>query len=238
MTPLKCLIIDDEPIARKIIREYVADIRFLELVGEAENPIRTRHFLAEHAVDLIFLDVEMPGMNGIEFLRLVHPSTLTILTTAYPQYALQGYELDVLDYLVKPISFERFLKAVQKAQHYHQLTHNSSAGPAPAEAIFIKCERKIERIQVDDILYVKAMANYVVLHTAQRKYIAYQSMKGMEEKLPAGLFVRIHKSYLVALPAISSIDHHQVLLGETALPVSKSYRQAALEKIDPFLIRR
>jgi DNA-binding LytR/AlgR family response regulator len=238
MSSLRCLIVDDEPVARKIIREYIDDVDFLELAGEAENPAQTTAYLTGDAIDLIFLDVQMPGMNGIDFLKTVHPSTMTVMTTAFPEYALEGFDLDVLDYLVKPIAFERFLKAVQKARDYHLMKTSFQEGGASQDGFFIKCEGKIEKILIQEILYVKAMANYVILHTAQRKYVAYMTLKGLGEKLPAGLFVRIHKSYLVSLQAIDQIKNNMAVLGNMNLPVSKHYRHDALEKINQVLFKR
>jgi DNA-binding LytR/AlgR family response regulator len=231
MNPLKCFIIDDEPVARKIIREYIAETDFLVLEGEAESPAQLGAQLAS-GIELLFLDVQMPGINGIEFLRSMKDSkTLTILSTAYPEYALQGFELDVLDYLVKPISNERFLKACHKALDYFQLKAKAGKATEAEEMLFIKCDRAMERIFIRDILYVEAMANYVILHTPKRRYITYQSFTGMIEKLPAGMFVRIHKSYLVALRALSSIAGNKAILGGTQLPISRYYRSSAMKKI-------
>jgi DNA-binding LytR/AlgR family response regulator len=239
MNRLKCLIVDDEPVARKIIREYIDDVDFLELSGEVENPARAAPFLGgDHGADLIFLDVQMPGMNGIDFLKTVHPAPMTVLTTAYPQYALQGFELDVLDYLVKPIGFDRFLKAAHKAREYHLMKTVFQENGAVPDAFFVKSDRRIEKIAFHEILYVQAMANYVVIHTPTRKYVAHLTLKGVEESLPADQFVRIHKSYVVALSAVTSIESTAAALGPRVLPVSKHYRTAAMQKIQPFLLKR
>ena len=233
MKPLKCFIIDDEPVARKIIREYIAETDFLFLAGEVETPV---HLNIPDGVDLLFLDVQMPGINGIDFLRgMGKASMLTILTTAYPDYALQGFDLDVLDYLVKPISGDRFRKAAQKALDYYLLKEQAGKLPGAEEMIFVKCDRMMERLYIRDIRYVEAMANYVILHTSKRRYITYQTFTAMSEKLPNASFVRIHRSYLVALPALTGIAGSKAILGETRLPISRYYRSSALKKIAAML---
>jgi len=237
MISLKCLIIDDEPVARKIIREYIEETDFLELAGEAENALDTSIDPAGGDVDLIFLDVQMSGMSGIEFLDQIHPSALTIMTTAYPEYALRGYELDVLDYLVKPISFERFLKAAHKAFDFHTLKLKADT-PTPDDTILIKCDRILERIFIRDIQYVEAMANYVIVHTEQKKYVTYLTFKGISEQLPSTLFVRIHKSYLIALAAITRVENNRAIIGNNVLPISKYYRRTAMTGIRQLTLKR
>lgn len=235
MSKMKCIIIDDEPLARKVIREYISEIDFLELAAEAESIDEIRPALAD--TDLIFLDVQMPGTNGIEFLYRERPSCIIILTTAFPQYALQGYELDVLDYLVKPISAERFTKAVHKAQELHKMRTLAEEQPS-TDSIFIKCDRKIESIAIKDISHIEAMANYVVVHTKQKKYITYMTLKRMNELLPLNFFVQIHKSYLAALHAIKRIEGNTLHLEQTSLPISKHYKTGAMDIIRRQLVRR
>lgn len=240
MSPLQCLIIDDEPVARKVIREYIEDTDFLALLGEAENPVKAGIMMQEKHTDLVFLDIQMPRMSGIDFLKTAQSLPMAVITTAYPEYALQGFELDVLDYLIKPIGFDRFLKAAHKAREYHQMKTGGGGGDPEfmQQAFFIKCDRKIEKIVISDIVYVQALANYVVIHTQQRKYVTYITFKGIEERLPQDSFVRIHKSYLVALSAISNIDHNKVSISRTILPLSKHYKQQAMEKIRPFVVKK
>jgi len=237
MSRIKCFVIDDEPVARRIIREYISDIDFLELYGEAEHVLDPLFRQAVQGIDLLFLDVQLPGLSGTEYLRQARPDKLTILTTAYPDYALQGYELDVLDYLVKPIGFERFMKAAQKARDFCLLQLNAGANPLSSEDIFIKCDRKIERIALRDILYVEARANYVMLHTPQRRFTTYTTFSSMNEKLPEGLFVRIHKSYIISLGALTGIAGNKALLGAIVLPISRYYRRPAMTKINQRVFR-
>ena len=236
MNKLRCLVIDDEPVARKIIREYIEDVDFLELTGEAENAMEADKLFKEKELDLIFLDVQMPGMSGIEFLQKTCFEKMVVMTTAYPQYALQGFELDVMDYLVKPIPFERFYKAAAKCLDYNNL--RSGTAVQAEDTIFVKCDRKIEKIMTKDILYVKGMANYVIIYTAERRYITYMTFKGIEEKLPAAAFARIHKSYLISVAAISSIGGNEVMIGKNKLPVSKFYKNSFLKAIDPLILKR
>ena len=166
---LQCIIVDDEPSARKLLEEYIEDVDFLELVGKAENPLKANAILNTQQVDLMFLDVDMPKMSGIEFLRSIPSLPLAIMTTAYTEYAIQGFELDVLDYLVKPISFERFLKACNKAREYFTSSSTSATGTtAQADFFFVKCDGKIEKVFHEELIYVEAMLNYVVLHTENR----------------------------------------------------------------------
>jgi DNA-binding LytR/AlgR family response regulator len=171
---MNCVVIDDEPLARECISNYIAQIDFLNISGVSINPVGLSRLLNEQQIDLVFLDIEMPGMNGIEFLKMSEKLPMVIITTAYPSFALESYQLDVLDYLVKPITFNRFFKAVNKARDYFQLLHSSSAvnHPAPAaDYFFIKCDYKFEKIYFNEILYVEAMLNYVTIYTEKGRYI-------------------------------------------------------------------
>lgn len=235
---LRCAIIDDEPVARKILREYAEDVDFLRLAGEFGDAVEAYNFICRETVDLIFLDIEMPRLSGIELLKSVKRDSLVVLTTAYPQFALESYELDVLDYLLKPIAFERFLKAAEKSRARLLANNRRSAAESPPEFFFVKSNRRIERVAFDDVLYVEGLSNYVVIHTADKKLVAYLTFKNIEAQLPAERFVRIHKSYLVALAAISRIEDDTVALGSSKLPVGKFYRDHFLQKIASFSLKR
>lgn len=226
---LKCLIIDDEPIARKLLQEYIEETDFLELVGTAVNPLKATGLLSSTPIDLIFLDINMPKMSGMEFLRSVPNLPMVIMTTAYGQYALDGFELAVVDYLVKPFSLERFLKATQKAFELKQLKDNKAA-PANAEAdhFFIKCDGRLEKVIYNDLLYVEAMANYVILNTTTDKLIAYLTIKGILEKLPAPQFMQVHKSYVVNTNRINTIDGNTLHLGDARITMSASYADGVM----------
>jgi DNA-binding LytR/AlgR family response regulator len=229
---LNCVIIDDEPIARKIIEEYIADIDFLDLTGKAENPVKAASLLSETRVDLIFLDINMPRLNGIEFLRSSSNLPAVIITTAYPEYALEGFALDVLDYVVKPVSFERFLKACNKAKNYFDLKMKADEiEKSKADHFFIKCDNSIEKIFYDDLLYVEGLLNYVVLHTVSGKMMVYMTIKSMLEQLPPELFIKVHKSYIINLAKIKGIEGNTIKIGSTNIAISQNLKDEVLKKI-------
>lgn len=233
---INCLVVDDEPIARKGIIEHIQQIDFLYLTAECKNAIEAATWLKKAEVDLIFLDIQMPRLTGIDFLRNLPNAPLVIFTTAYPEYAIEGFELDVLDYLLKPVSFARFMRAVNKASDYLM---KSKKDTLPSTSFFfIKVNQKLEKIKIDEVLYVEAMSNYIVIHTRQKKHIAYLTFKGIEEKLPDHLFIRTHKSYLVSINAIQSIDAEEVSLENVSLPISKTYREDVMRKISDRLFKR
>ena len=233
---LKCVTIDDEPLARECIANYVNEIDFLQLSGTGSNAIELSRLIDQHQVDLVFLDIHMPVMNGIEYLKMTAKPPMVIITTAYPSYALESFQLDVLDYLVKPITFNRFFKAVTKAKDYHQLlqrsaqanTTNSLAG---ADHFFIKCDYKYERIYFEEILFVEAMQNYVTIYTTKGKYITLLYMKNVEQNLDKRLFIRVHKSFIVAASKIESIENNEIIIGSHRIPISRNYRDDVIQKV-------
>ena len=230
---LHCIIVDDEPLARKVLREYVEDAGFLSLAGEAENPIKARDLLDTRPVDLIFLDINMPKLSGIEFLRSSKSLPMTIMTTAYAEHALDGFELDVIDYLVKPFSFERFLKASHKAREYHLLSHPPlPTGEIKQDYFFVKCDGRLEKLLYSELVYVEAMLNYVILHTSGGdKLIVYLTMKSILEQLPPALFLKVHKSYIINLAKVKSIEGNLVHVDSTPIPVSQQYYEQAVKTI-------
>lgn len=233
---INCLVVDDEPIAREGIMEYVRQIDYLNPVAQCKSAAEAAGLLQKHKIDLIFLDIQMPKLTGIEFVKALAEPPLVIFTTAYSEYALEGFELDVVDYLLKPISFARFLKAVEKAQNY--LHARNKEVSITGDFFFIKCNGKIEKIIMADVIYIEAMANYVIIYTKQKKYITYLTFSGIEEQLPAELFVRIHKSFLVAISAIQTIDGNEVITGSMRLPLSKNYRNEVMSRIESRFIKR
>lgn len=228
---INCLIIDDEPLARKGLREYIDDIDFITIAGEYDTPLKVMDKLQGGDVQLIFLDIQMPKLTGLDFLKTLQNPPLVIITTAYPQYALEGFELDVLDYLLKPISFNRFLKAVRKAKEYYTSQPVLPAAPTTPGYIFIKADNKLVKIMHDDILFIEAMQNYVTIYTTTKKYVTYLTFKGIEESLPAANFLKVHKSYIVQLNKVDSIEGGAIIIGQHAIPVSRANKDEILDKI-------
>lgn len=234
---MTCIIVDDEPVARKILREFTSQVHFLELAGEFDTAIKADTYLKSNNADILFLDIEMPKLSGLEFLKRSAVKPLVILTTAYPEYALEGYELDIIDYLLKPIPFARFLKAVQKAKEYAELR----ATPAPhpfSSGLFVRSERRIEKIELKDILYIESMGNYVNIFLENKKIIAYLTMKGLESQLPPNDFIKIHQSFLVSFSRISAIEGNSVKVKDKILPISRNYRDAVMQVIEQRMLKR
>jgi DNA-binding LytR/AlgR family response regulator len=241
MMKLRCVIVDDEPIARKVLREFTGQIPWLELAGEFDSVSKVEAFLPGAAVDLLFLDIEMPKRSGLQYLKAAPSGTarpLVILTTAFPQYALEGYELDIIDYLLKPVAYNRFLKAIQKAKDYLEL-RQASAIPLTLDSwLFVRSEKRIERIEMRDILYIQSLGNYVTIFTPAKRILAYLTLKGLESQLPPGEFVKIHQSYLVSLSRIDSIEGNQILAGGKPLPLSRNYRENVMQVVERRLLKR
>ena len=233
---INCLVVDDEPIAREGLMEYVRQIDYLNPVAQCKSAVEAAGLLQKNKIDLIFLDIQMPKLTGIEFVKALADPPLIIFTTAYSEYALEGFELDVVDYLLKPISFARFLKAAEKAQSYFCARKKDVS--INNDFFFIKCNGKIEKIIMAEVLYIEAMANYVIIYTRQKKYITYLTFSGIEEQLPAELFVRIHKSFLVAIAAIQTIDGNEVITNSMRLPLSKNYKNDVMSRIESRFIKR
>jgi len=227
---INCIIVDDEPVARKLLEEYIQDVDFLELKGKAENPLKANTLLDNNEIDLMFLDINMPKLSGIEFLRTSKELPPTILTTAYAEYAVEGFELSVLDYLVKPFSFERFFKAVNKAKDYYELK-TKQPGSIHNNYFFVKCDGKIEKIFYDELLFIEAMLNYVILHTESRKMIVYLTVKSIAEQLPADKFLKIHKSYIVNTSKIKNIEGNEINLGSAKVTMSQSLQDSVMKEI-------
>lgn len=233
---LKCVIIDDEPLARECIANYIGEVDFLKLVGTGNNPLDLAQLMDEHSPDLIFLDIQMPVMNGIDFLKSTQHLPMVIITTAYPSYALEGFQLDVMDYLVKPIVFARFFMAVNKAKDYHRLLSmtavaNHERSVSAMDYFFIKCGHKFERICFDDILYVEALQNYVTIFTTKGKYITLLQLKNVEQNLSSQSFIRVHKSYIVSIPKIETIENNEIVIQSSRIPISRYYRDEVIDRV-------
>lgn len=228
---LNCLIIDDEPLARQQIESYISRVPYLLLAGSVRNPVIGKSVLDNEAIDLIFLDIKMQQMTGIDFLRENHVNQQVILVTAYPEYALDGFELEVTDYLMKPVTFERFLKAVEKAQALVSGTDTIKAVKHQPDYLYVKNNQRYEKISLGDILYIESMLNYVNIVTAKKKYTIYSSLKNAEACLPKDKFLRIHKSYIVAVAKIEAIDANAVCVDSHRLPLSRSNKNDIIRAV-------
>jgi DNA-binding LytR/AlgR family response regulator len=232
---ISCIIIDDEPLARKGLKEYITDVDFLQLTGEFENPVKAMNMLAEEEVHLLFLDIQMPKITGLDFFKsLQHPPPV-IFTTAFPKYALEGFELNALDYLVKPISFDRFLKAAMRAKEFYEVRQKNNAettaGSGASGYFFIKADNKLVKIFYDDILFAEAMQNYVVIQTNDKKFITYLTFRSVEEYLPSDKFIKTHKSYIISASKVDSIEANGIRIGQHHIPISRNLKDEVMEKL-------
>ncbi len=229
---MNCLVIDDEPLARECIKDYIHKVDFLEFCGEGTNPTQIAALIEKTTIDLIFLDIQMPLMTGLEYLKNTAHRPMVILTTAYPNYALEGYELDVLDYLVKPITFSRFYKSILKAKDYFKLIPASgfkSQKDNSSSYFFIKCDNVYEKIAVAEIEYVQAQQNYVVFYTKEQKYMTLMPLKRIWDMLPYSNFVQVHKSFVVAIDKIRTLEKTQLHLTKACVPLSRNYKEKVRE---------
>jgi two-component system LytT family response regulator len=230
---INCVIIDDEPLAREGMSNYVREVDFLKLAGVCENPLELVKLLEQHSVDLIFLDIQMPKMNGLDFLKMVQNPPLVIITTAYPTYAIEGFQLNVLDYLLKPITFDRFFKSVNKARdYYHLITRSSPAIADPtADYFFIRCGSKYEKIYFNQILYIEGMQNYITIYTEKGKFVTLLYLKNLEENLDNKAFIRVHKSYIVSIDKIEAIEGNEIFIQSNRIPISRNYREEVIQRV-------
>jgi DNA-binding LytR/AlgR family response regulator len=233
---IRCLVVDDEPLALDILEDYISKVPFLNLVKTTTSAIEGLSLVQSDAIDLVFLDVQMPELTGIQFLKIINGKCDVILTTAYSQYALDGYELDVVDYLLKPIAFDRFYKAAQKVLQSTVNTNSSAPKVLSVQKnhdfIFVKTEHKIQKIYLDDILYIEGLKDYISIFTRSERIITLQNMKKMEESLPSKSFIRVHKSYIIALGKIESIERSLIQIGEKIIPIGDTYREYFFKQIE------
>jgi DNA-binding LytR/AlgR family response regulator len=228
---LNCLIIEDEKPASDLIKDYVGTIPGLKLIAVCEDVMSATQILSEQQVDIIFLDINLPKINGIDFIKTIHKKYHVIITTAYDNYAIQGFELDVTDYLLKPISFERFLKAVNKVMSLIKGEAQVSQNEVGSDYFFVKSDNKYEKIAMQEILYVEALQNYIIIHCTDKKVITYSSLKGIESYLSAKEFLRVQKSFIVSVAKIDRIDGDDVVIGKTLIPISRSLKEDVMNSI-------
>lgn len=239
---LNCLIVEDEPLARNLITDYVSKVPHLKLIQACSSPMQAIELLRNDSVDLLFLDIQMPELTGISLLKTLQKKPMVIFTTAYSEYALEGYELDVVDYLLKPITFERFLRAVDKVNQRmnsinsapHVTSKQTSNTDQAQPFVFVKDGTKLVKIRWDDILFIEGLKDYVTIHTRQQKVVTLQRLKTLEEQLPSDKFIRVHHSFIVALDAIDHIHKGEVQIGQTMIPISDSYKKTVKDIIDRY----
>jgi DNA-binding LytR/AlgR family response regulator len=229
---LNCVIVDDEPIARDILRTYIAQVPYLNLIAECSDAFETMQLINKTAVDLIILDINMPRLSGLDMLRTLKKYPAIIITSAYSEYALEGFELSVADYLLKPFSFPRFVQATEKVLHHNQ--HAEGIQEAPLlkdDFLMVKSDKKLTRVSFSDISYVQAYGNYIFIYCGQERIMSKQTLTQFEDQLPGDRFVRIHKSYIVSLKAVKFFEGNELSIGDKKLPVGKVYRNALLNKL-------
>lgn len=230
---LRCLIIDDEPLAIKLLTDYVQRSEYTRLIEGYANPIKALQELDANPPDLILLDVQMPELTGIQFAKIVQGKYPVIITTAYSDYALEGYELDIVDYLLKPISFERFQQAVLKVLRRETPTQPSEQPPSPAaDYLFIKSGYKTQRIDIDDILYLEGLSDYVRIQTGKGPILTLDTLRNFAESLPQDQFMRVHKSWIVSFAKIDYIERNRIVIGDQRIPIGATYQKAFWEKIE------
>lgn len=229
---MKCIVVDDEPLALDLLESYVRKTPFLELAGKYSSAVQAMKELANQQVDLIFLDIQMPELNGLEFSRMLPPETCIIFTTAFDQYAIDGYKVNALDYLLKPISYPDFLQAANKALHQHELMHRTPQDEI--DSIFVKSEYKLVQIELRKILYVEGLKDYIKIYEEDnpKPVLSLMSMKAMEDLLPPSQFMRVHRSYIVRKDKIRVIDRGRIVFGKTYIPISDSYKQVFQEYLE------
>lgn len=234
---LNCIAVDDENLALDLIEDNIHKVPFLNLVKRCKNPFEAMEVLQNQEIDLIFLDIQMPGISGVQFLQSMTNSPMVIFVTAYKQYALEGFNLNVVDYLLKPIDFERFLKAVNKASELHNLKHkvivNESVGEIKNTTIFVNADYSLVKIRTDEITFVEGLKDYVKinLNSSNKPIVTRMTMKAIEEKLPSAEFYRVHKSFIVSLDKIESVRNLKIKIGTALIPISESYSEGFFKLI-------
>ena len=229
---MTCLIVDDNPMARLALRNMVDNIETLHSVGECENAMEAFNFLQKKPAELLLLDVEMPGMSGLELLQSLEIKPQVILITAKRDYAVEGFELEVVDYIVKPVTMPRLLKAVQRAGDQLSVQSNADFHDLGTDHLFVRVDNQLIRIGFDDILFLQALGDYVAFQTDKKKYLVHLTLKSIEEKLPEERFMRVHRSYIIAVDKIENLEQNSLKIGQHIIPVSESNKKKLMEKLN------
>ena len=238
---IRCLIIDDEPPARDVLKKYIAAVEALELTGESPNAVEALSFLQFHPVDLLFLDIEMPHILGTNFLRALKTSPKVIFTTAYRKYAMEGFDLNAVDYLLKPISFERFLQAINKVMQANITANNNlnpfSVGEKSNPFLYFRTDRKMVKVFLEDILFIESLKDYIRIFTKNKTIVTKQPISSLEEILPKDAFIRIHRSYIIAINKIESYNTDSIELGNKELPIGRLFRHDVSRALNLSLLK-
>jgi DNA-binding LytR/AlgR family response regulator len=232
MKRYKCIIIEDEPLAQNVLKKYIADHPTLELIAVCSDALEAQAVLNHQTVDLLFLDINLPKISGINFLKTLLHSPLIIFTTAYPEFAVEGFELDAVDYLLKPFSFERFLKAVNKAIEKINQSSGIQISPGTASPLFLKADKKIHKVDIENILYIEAVGDYMKVITTTGQILVNETMKRMQEMLPQNLFLRVHKSFIISRSKIKFIEGNFVQVADKSIPIGATYRIDVFSSIE------
>ena len=236
---IRCLIVDDEPLALDLIESYVRQTPFLELAGRCSNAMEALEALEKGKIELIFLDIHMPRLNGIELSGLIKGDTKVIFTTAFEQYALEGFKADALDYLLKPISYPEFLKAATKARKWFSMSSTSKSEKTSQNSIFVKSDYRIVQVDIPDITYIEGVKDYIRIHTSKGEAVmTLMSMKSMEEHLNPDIFIRIHRSFIININKIDTIEKSIVKIGRASIPISDSYKESVMNKISSRILTK
>lgn len=230
---IKCIVVDDEPVARDIIESYLEKVQNIELVQSCKNVVQAFEVLNTQHIDLIFLDINMPEISGLTLAKSLQNNTKIIFTTAYREYAVEGFDLHAVDYLLKPISFERFLQAIQKYFELHISKGNSNEEIKTEyqDSIFVRSDRKMVKVRFEDIQFVESLSDYIKIYTKEQVLVTRETIKNIESKLPSRDFLRVHRSFIVSVKAIDSYTNEYVEIGQKAIPISRSYKETTLEKL-------
>ncbi len=235
---IKCIIVDDEPLARKLLIDFCEKVPFIELLGDFSSGLQAMSFLRDNPVDFLFLDIKMPDISGIELIKVIDPKPKIIFTTAFAEYAVDGFELDAMDYLLKPFDFPRFLKAVNKVSDQlqdKQIEKLKASKNQRDDFLFVKDGRSLVKVHFNEVLYIKGMKDYVTFHCPDKKVMSLMNMKDLEKDLPGEQFLRIHQSYIINIDGITSINNDKVNIAGEFLPVSQTYKQTFKKFLENYL---